>query len=59
MSNKKTTNEFINDAIKIHGDRYDYSLVKYSNTKSKIVIICPKHGKFKQSVNNHLSKNKR
>ena len=50
----KTTEQFIKDAIKVHGDRYDYSKVEYNNYKNKVVIICPKHGEFLQSPNDHL-----
>lgn len=28
----------------IHYDKYDYSLVDYINSQTKIKIICPKHG---------------
>ncbi len=50
-----TTNEFIENAIKIHGDKYDYSKVNYLKNKSKIIIICKQHGEFKQKPNSHLS----
>lgn len=42
----KTKESFINDAIKIHGNKYDYSLVEYVNNKTKVKIICPIHGVF-------------
>jgi hypothetical protein len=45
---------FINKAVKIHGKKYDYSLVDYSNIKNKIKIICPIHGVFEQRPTNHL-----
>ena len=45
---KKTNDEFIIDAKKVHGDKYDYSIVKYTNNKTKVDIICPIHGGFKQ-----------
>lgn len=51
---RKTTNEFIKDAKKIHGDKYDYTLVYYINCKTKIKIICPIHGVFEQIPINHL-----
>jgi len=54
--NKLTSNEFIKKSKKIHGDKYDYSLVKYRNGQSKVKIICPKHGEFNQIANNHTSK---
>jgi len=45
---------FLNRANKIHNDEYDYSLVKYKNSTTKVIIICPKHGKFKQTPSSHL-----
>jgi len=51
----KTTNEFIQKAKKIHGDKYDYSLVNYKNNSTKIKIICPLHGIFLQSPSNHTN----
>jgi len=50
------TNNFISKAIKIHGDRYDYSNVNYINAKTKINIICKIHGEFQQNPSNHLRK---
>ena len=50
----KTTEQFIEDAHKVHGDKYDYSKVNYINNKIKVVIICPKHGEFTQTPNKHL-----
>ena len=54
MSKKLTTDEFIEKAKKIHGDKYDYSLVEYINCRIKVEIICPKHGVFKQNPHSHL-----
>lgn len=51
---KKTTIEFIDQARKVHGDKFDYSLVDYVNALTKINIICPIHGTFSQIPNNHL-----
>ena len=52
---KKTKDEFIEKSIKIHGYKYDYSLVDYKNSTIKVKIICPIHGIFEQVPNNHLS----
>jgi hypothetical protein len=49
-----TTEEFINKAHKIHNSKYDYSLTKYNTTKEHVCIICPQHGLFYQSPNQHL-----
>ena len=51
-----TTEEFIEKARKIHGDKYDYSKVEYVNTSTKVCIICPIHGEFWQTPNNHINK---
>ena len=51
---KLTTEGFINKAKKIHGDKYDYSKVEYVNAKTKVCIICPEHGEFWQTPDNHL-----
>lgn len=45
---------FIIKANKIHDNKYDYSLVEYVDSKTKVKIICPKHGVFEQVPNNHL-----
>jgi hypothetical protein len=53
---KLTTQFFIQKAHEIHGDKYDYSLVKYhKNNHTKIKINCKEHGEFKQIPNNHLN----
>ena len=49
-----TTEEFIQKAKAIHGDKYDYSKVEYVNSKTKVRIICPIHGEFWQVPSNHL-----
>ena len=51
----KTTEQFIEEARKVHGDKYDYSKVNYINSGTKVCIICPKHGKFLQTPNSHLN----
>lgn len=50
----KSQEKFIQEAIIIHGDKYDYSKVKYKNSSSKVCIICPQHGEFHQSPNKHI-----
>ena len=48
------TNYFVEKAKQIHGDKYDYSKVEYKDSKTKICIICPKHGEFWQTPQEHL-----
>lgn len=52
---KKSTEEFIFNARKVHGDKYDYSNVEYTRNNTKIKITCPVHGEFYQSPRVHLS----
>ena len=54
-SYKKTTNEFIEEARKVHGDRYDYSRVVYTKNNKNVCIICPEHGEFLQTPYSHLT----
>ena len=54
MSKKLTTEEFIRRARETHGDKYDYSRMTYVNSRTKVCIICPVHGEFWISPNNHL-----
>ena len=55
MPKKKTREEFIEDAIKVHGNKFDYSKVEYVNNNTKVCIICKKCGnEWWQLPNNHL-----
>ena len=52
---KYSVQEFIELARAVHGDKYDYSLIKEIETViSRVPIICPVHGKFNQEVRKHL-----
>lgn len=44
---------FIEDAKKVHGDKYDYSRVRYQSAKEKVEIVCPNHGVFTQTPAHH------
>ena len=45
---------FIARAKEVHGDKYDYSKTDYQNMRSKVAIICPRHGVFYQRAQSHL-----
>jgi len=45
---------FIEEAKKIHGNKYDYSKVEYKNNRTKVCITCKKHGEFWQIPDAHL-----
>lgn len=51
----KDYNLFIKQADKIHGGKYDYSKIKYKNSKTKVSIICSIHGEFMQNPASHLN----
>ena len=51
----KTTDWFINEAIRKHGAKYIYTNTVYTGTKTKTTIQCPTHGEFLQTPNDHLS----
>ena len=61
LNNKKqkifSTKDFIQEAKRIHGDKYDYSKVEYVDSATKVCIICPKHGEFWQVPRSHLTGN--
>lgn len=54
MARKITTEIFIQEAMAVHGDRYDYSLTEFTTKKAKVTIVCKEHGAFEQIVCNHL-----
>ena len=51
---RSCTNDFIRDAVAVHGNVYDYSRVEYISTHEKVTIVCPVHGPFEQTPNKHL-----
>ena len=48
------TQTFIEKAISIHGNKYDYSVTVYVRVDTNVQIICPEHGVFLQTPNNHI-----
>ena len=50
-----STEEFIEKARRIHGNKYDYSKVEYKDNRTKVCIICPEHGELWQTPNDHLN----
>lgn len=48
-------NKYIEKAIKIHGNKYDYSKSNAHSCKDKAIFICPIHGEFKQTWDNHVN----
>lgn len=46
---RSSTEQFIEKAKKIYGEKHDYDLVDYIDRNTYVKIICPKHGIFEKS----------
>lgn len=46
---------FKDKANKVHNGFYDYSKSEYNGSDKEMIIICPIHGEFKQTPNNHIN----
>jgi len=51
MSNE----EYIEALGKVHGDKYDLSLVNFTGTRHRVIGICEKHGEFTLRADHFLS----
>lgn len=54
MPRRKTNEEFIEAANKLHNYKYDYSNVDYVNNRTKVCVVCPVHGSFFIRPDDHL-----
>lgn len=52
---RKNTEQFINKAMLVHGNKYNYDKVDYIDNSTNVCITCSKHGDFWQKPNNHLN----
>lgn len=53
--NRRTNiGDFVNKSNLIHNNKYNYSLVEYKTTNTKVKIICPEHGIFEKTPKIHL-----
>ena len=50
-----TTASFIKKAESVHKNKYQYVLVDYINTQTKVKILCDVHGMFEQTPHMHLA----
>lgn len=55
LKNQSNTTKFIEKAVNVHGEKYDYSMVDYVNNSTEITIVCGTHGEFNQTPQNHLA----
>lgn len=51
---RMTLSDFIKKSNAIHGFKYRYHLAGYTKRKDRLIIICPVHGKFSQTADDHL-----
>lgn len=51
---RKPQQQFISDLVKIHGTKYDYTMVNYRSNTDRIIIRCQVHGPFEQIAGHHL-----
>lgn len=52
---RKTTQEWVEEASRVHNYKYRYPNAHYVNVNSWIDIECPQHGVFRQRAKVHLS----
>lgn len=53
--NKKYNLEtFIAKAREVHGDKYDYSQVRFNTVNDMVTIVCKEHGPFQQLAGDHI-----
>ncbi len=48
--------DFEADARAVHGDKYDYSRVRYMGRRQPVEIVCPTHGAFTQVADKHITR---
>lgn len=51
---RNTTENFIEKAKEVHGNKYDYSRVNYIRINKNVDIVCPEHGVFSQRPLSHF-----
>lgn len=55
LGKRFTKDQFLTNARKVHGSKYDYSSAEYVNNATKVCIICREHGPYWQSPNCHVN----
>lgn len=51
-----TTERFITEATQIHGRKYSYDKVNFSDSVTGVIIACPEHGEFVQDAQHHIGR---
>lgn len=53
-SRRKTTKQYIDEAVEFHGNKYCYDKTTYITARDKVTITCPNHGDFTQEASAHV-----
>lgn len=53
---RKSLEDFIIEARRVHGDTYSYDESVYEGARKHLTITCPNHGDFRQMPTNHLGR---
>ncbi len=48
-----SNNEVIEQLVKVHNGKYDYSKLVFKSQRNKGIIICPEHGEFQKEITKH------
>lgn len=56
LNARTNASNFVDKAVLIHGDKYDYSKVFYNTARDKVEIICKIHGSFMQCPDKHINR---
>ena len=56
MTKALSQQEFIDKATELHNSKYNYDKTVYVRSADKICVVCPFHGAFLLTANNHISK---
>lgn len=55
LSGRSSETDVLKRFKKVHGDKYDYSKVKYVTSNTHVTIICKEHGEISMKPSNHLN----
>lgn len=56
MKERLNAKNFVEQARRVHGNKYNYDKTIYVKAKEKVIITCPIHGDFEQRPQDHVLK---
>ena len=54
LKRRMSQEAFIEKCRAVHGNQYDYSRTEYRDMRTKVLIVCPRHGEFWQRAQSHI-----